>query len=100
MADLIPPHGGLTEPVNCAVPTSESNDFRKRAAELKRVPISDADLSSLYRLGDGGLSPLVGPMDRTAFNRVLDDEMPGRFPSHFRLIRHLRSRSKSASRSR
>jgi sulfate adenylyltransferase len=73
--DLIPPHGGLSEPVNRAVPTEEIADFRGRAAALKRVPMSDADLSSLYRLGDGGLSPLTGPMDKTAYDRVLDDEV-------------------------
>jgi sulfate adenylyltransferase len=49
--------------------------FRRQAASLKRVPVSDADLSTLYRLGDGGLSPLTGPMDRAAFNKVLDDEV-------------------------
>ena len=36
----------------------------------------DADLSSLYRFGDGGLSPLTGPMDRATFNQVLDEELP------------------------
>src|SRR4051812_15287618 len=73
--DLIPPHGGLSEPVNRAVPAAEIADFRGRAAGLKRVPISDADLSSLYRLGDGGLSPLTGPMDRATYDHVLDDEV-------------------------
>jgi sulfate adenylyltransferase len=75
MPDLIAPHGGLSEPVNRSVPAAEAADFRRQAAELKRVPISDADLSSLYRLGDGGLSPLNGPMDRATFQRVLDDEV-------------------------
>jgi sulfate adenylyltransferase len=75
MPDLIPPHGGLSEPVNRTVPTEEAADFRKRAAGLKRVPITDADLSTLYRLGDGGLSPLTGPMDRATFDRVLDEEV-------------------------
>jgi sulfate adenylyltransferase len=42
---------------------------------LKRLPVSDADLSTLYRLGDGGLSPLTGPMDRKTFHRVLDEEV-------------------------
>ena len=72
MQDLIPPHGGLTEPVNRIVPMQESDDFCRRAAALARVPVSDADLSSLYRLGDGGLSPLTGPMDQATFQRVLD----------------------------
>src|SRR6266567_9054191 len=75
MHDLIPPHGGLTEPVDRTVPASEASDFRKSLQGLKRLPISDADLSTLYRLGDGGLSPLRGPMDRAAWDRVLDDEV-------------------------
>src|SRR5215470_6040548 len=75
MPDLIPPHGGLREPVDRQVPAAEADDFRRRAASLKRVPVSDADLSTLYRLGDGGLSPLTGPMDRATFGRVLDEEV-------------------------
>ncbi|HEV3257771.1 MAG TPA: hypothetical protein VG013_12875 [Gemmataceae bacterium] len=75
MQDLIPPHGGLSEPVNRTVPDEQAADFRRQAAELKRVPVSDADLSSLYRLGDGGLSPLTGPMDHKTFRQVLDDEV-------------------------
>lgn len=75
MADLIPPHGGLSEPLNCQVPEAEQADFRARAAALKKVPISDADLSTLYRIGDGGLSPLTGPMDKATWDRVLDDEV-------------------------
>jgi sulfate adenylyltransferase len=73
--DLIPPHGGLAEPVDRTVSAAEAADFRKKAASLKRVPVSDADLSSLYRLGDGGLSPLTGPMDRQTYDRVLDGEV-------------------------
>jgi sulfate adenylyltransferase len=75
MSDLIPPHGGVSEPINRAVAHEETADFQKRAASLKRVPVSDADLSTLYRLGDGGLSPLTGAMDRATFNKVLDDEV-------------------------
>src|SRR3989442_6415735 len=75
MQYLIPPHGGLQEPVNRAVPAEESVEFRRQAGALKRVPISDADLSSLYRMGDGGLSPLTGPMDKATFERVLDEEV-------------------------
>ncbi len=75
MPDLIPPHGGLSEPVDRTVPAAEISDFIRQAAALKKVPISDADLSSLYRFGDGGLSPLTGPMDAVAFNRVLDGEV-------------------------
>ena len=63
MPDLIPPHGGLAEPVSLTVPANEVERFRAEAARLPKVPVSDADLSSVYRFGDGGLSPLTGPMD-------------------------------------
>src|SRR6266478_3342229 len=75
MKDLISPHGGLSEPINRGVPEAEAAEFRRQTSTLKRVAVSDADLSSLYRLGDGGLSPLTGPMDRATFQRVLDDEV-------------------------
>jgi sulfate adenylyltransferase len=75
MKDLIPPHGGLSEPVDRMVPAGEIPEFRRLAAVFAKVPVSDADLSSLYRIGDGGLSPLIGPMDGTTFNRVLDEEV-------------------------
>ena len=75
MQDLIAPHGGLMEPVDRMVPAAQAAAFRQQAAGLKRLPVSDADLSSLYRFGDGGLSPLTGPMDGTTFNRVLDEEV-------------------------
>ena len=62
MADLIPPHGGVSEPVNRTVanlpmPTSTP------------IPVTDADLSTLYRLADGGLSPLTGPMTKASTRR-------------------------------
>ncbi|MFN8544028.1 MAG: sulfate adenylyltransferase [Candidatus Binatia bacterium] len=72
MADLIPPHGGLTEPVSCTVPAAEQTAFLAEAEKLPRVPVSDADLSTVYRFGDGGLSPLTGPMDSATYARVLD----------------------------
>ncbi len=75
MPDLIPPHGGLSEPVNRNVPAAEADAFRARTASLPRVAVSDADLSTLYRLGDGGLSPLTGPMDKATFDRVLAEEV-------------------------
>jgi sulfate adenylyltransferase len=75
MPDLMPPHGGLTEPMERTVPVEQVPEVRAKLLPLKRLPVSDADLSSLYRLGDGGLSPLTGPMDRETFDRVLDEEV-------------------------
>jgi sulfate adenylyltransferase len=74
MGDLIPPHGGLTEPISCTVLEAERAGFAAKAAGLPKVAVSDADLSTVYRLGDGGLSPLTGPMDRATYDRVLDEE--------------------------
>jgi sulfate adenylyltransferase len=73
MPDLIPPHGGLTEPVSCTVAPADEKQFLADAARLAKVPVSDADLSSVYRFGDGGLSPLTGPMDEATYHRVLDE---------------------------
>ena len=72
---LIPPHGGLTEPVCCTIPQDQIADAKSKAAGLKKVPVSDADLSTVYRFADGGLSPLTGPMSSAVFNRVLDESV-------------------------
>jgi sulfate adenylyltransferase len=72
--DLIAPHGGLSEPVDRMIPQAERRDFVAKAEKLPSLRVSDADLSTLYRFGDGGLSPLIGPMNREAFDRVLDAE--------------------------
>jgi sulfate adenylyltransferase len=50
-------------------------DFKARAARLVKVPVSDADLSTVYRFGDGGLSPLTGPMDSAVYQRVLAESV-------------------------
>ena len=73
MADLIAPHGGLSEPVCTTVRPEDIDAFKAEAAKLEKVPVSDADLSTVYRFADGALSPLTGPMDRSTYNRVLDE---------------------------
>lgn len=72
MADLIPPHGGLTSPIDRTVAAERVPTFRSEAAKLPRLPVSDADLSTVYRFGDGALSPLEGPMDGATWHQVLD----------------------------
>ncbi len=73
MTDLIAPHGGLSRPVNRTVPRERLAEFKKEAESLTALPVSDADLSSVYRIGDGGLSPLTGPMVKEVYDRVLRD---------------------------
>ncbi|HEV3439512.1 MAG TPA: hypothetical protein VG122_19260, partial [Gemmata sp.] len=68
MSDLLAPHGGVAEPVNRTVAAIDplSSDS---------IPVSDADLSTLYRIADGGLSPLTGPMVKEEYHRVLEEEV-------------------------
>ena len=75
MPSLVPVHGGLAEPICRTVPVDQIAAFMARAKTLTAVPVSDADLSTVYRLGDGGLSPLSGPMDSKTYNRVLDESV-------------------------
>ena len=72
---LILPHGGLQEPVNRTVPAEKMTEFIEKAKQLPQVPVSDADLSSVYRFGDGGLSPLEGPMGADVYDRVLEEHV-------------------------
>ena len=75
MADLIPPHGGLSEPVCLTVKDADVAAFKAEAESLPKVPVSAADLSSVYRFADGTLSPLKGPMTSAVYNRVLDESV-------------------------
>jgi sulfate adenylyltransferase len=75
MSSLVLPHGGLSEPVCRTVAADKIDGFLAHAKTLTQVPVSDADLSTVYRLGDGGLSPLTGPMDSATYNRVLDESV-------------------------
>lgn len=74
MPDLVPVHGGLDSPVNRTVPLSRRKQFLREAAELPKVEISRADLSTVYRIADGTLSPLTGPMDEDTWHYVLDHD--------------------------
>ncbi len=66
MADLIAPHGGTL--VDRFV---EALD----AEGLTKVPVSAADLSTVYRIADGTLSPLTGFMTQAQYQRVLDENV-------------------------
>lgn len=72
MSLQVPVHGGLSAPVNRTVPADQVASFTAEAATLVKVPVSAADLSSVYRWADGTLSPLTGPMGSAEFNQVLD----------------------------
>ncbi len=75
MPDLVPFHGGLKTPTICLVPTDDQEEARVRAATLQKVSVSDADLSTVQRFGDGALSPLAGPMGAETYHRVLEESV-------------------------
>jgi len=74
MPDLVPVHGGLEAPVSRTVPLSRRARFLAAAAGLPRVEMSRADLATVYRIADGTLSPLTGPMDEATWHHVLDTD--------------------------
>ena len=73
LRELVPVHGGLSEPVDRIVPLSERSAFLAEAERLPRARVNRADESTVHRFGDGALSPLVGPMKSEAWHRVLDE---------------------------
>jgi sulfate adenylyltransferase len=74
MPDLVPVHGGLETPVSRTVPLSRRSQFLAEAATLPRIEVNRADLSTIYRIADGTLSPLSGPMDEETWHYVLDHD--------------------------
>ncbi len=73
-SDLVPVHGGLAEPVDRVVSLKHRKAFLQQAEGLPVLRVTAADLSTVYRLADGGLSPLEGPMSEEVWNRVLDEQ--------------------------
>ena len=69
---LVPVHGGLNAPVDRRLPLSERPALAARLAHAPSITLSEADLATVHRIADGTLSPLIGPMNETTWNRVLD----------------------------
>lgn len=64
MATISPVHGGgdLVDRFVKEIPDAET---------LPKVVVNDVDLTSLYRIADGTLSPLTGPMNKEDYDNVL-----------------------------
>jgi len=71
--DLVPVHGGLAEPVDRSVSLKDRQHFLREAASLPPVRVSRADLSTAYRIADGALSPLTGPMKEAVWRQALEE---------------------------
>lgn len=70
----VPVHGGLAAPVDRILPHSKRKALLAEAANLPKIAVTDADLSVVYRIADGTLSPLVGFMGEATYNHVLDEQ--------------------------
>ncbi len=73
MPDLVQVHGGLEAPVSRSVPLSRRKQFLHEAGALPRIEVNRADISTVYRIADGTLSPLSGFMDEETWHYVLDN---------------------------
>ncbi len=71
---LVPVHGGLSAPVDRFLRFSQKAALLVESAGMARIAVTDADLSVVYRIADGTLSPLTGFMDEATFNHVLDEK--------------------------
>jgi len=74
MGNVIPPPHGGSGLINRILPELERETLFEKLSVLKTYNISNSDLSMFYRMGDGGLSPLEGPMVSEEFYHVLDKE--------------------------
>lgn len=75
MPGLIAPHGGLSELVDLTVPESQAASMQRDLSALPKLVVDKADIATLYRMADGALSPLIGPMTQVEWNQVLDEEV-------------------------
>ncbi|MEX1025296.1 MAG: sulfate adenylyltransferase [Planctomycetota bacterium] len=67
-ATLSPVHGGLDAPVDRHVAAGQADVFAQLAVKLD---VDDNDRTTLYRIADGTLSPLEGPMGKADYDSVL-----------------------------
>lgn len=72
MPDLVPPHGAKTlKPL--LLPEAERADEKRRAAHLKKVPLSSREVSDLFMLAMGAYTPLAGFMGEADWRRCCVD---------------------------
>lgn len=64
-----PVHGGLSEPVNRIVDSLKCGAGAD--VSLPRITVHDVERTTLYRIADGTLSPLTGPMSQHEYDLVL-----------------------------
>ncbi|MDK2973023.1 MAG: sulfate adenylyltransferase [Candidatus Sumerlaeota bacterium] len=69
----LPPHGGASALAERLVSAEKAAELLKKAASAPKVVVTNADLSTVRRFGDGALTPLAGPMTKKVYQLVLDE---------------------------
>ena len=72
MSELVPPHGGKGLTI-CLLEGAELEAEKKKAATLKKVPVSPREKGDLIMIGTGGFSPLTGFMTKADWKGVCDN---------------------------
>ena len=67
---IAPVHGGLAAPVNQFV---DLHVYRAKWQTMARLDVGDIDRTTMYRVADGTLSPLNGPMGKADYDMVLSE---------------------------
>ncbi|TAN61645.1 sulfate adenylyltransferase [bacterium] len=70
MEGLIAPHGGTL--VNRIIEGKEREELAKKATGLKKITISDREISDVEMIAMGALSPLEGFMGKDDYHSVMD----------------------------
>ncbi len=65
------PHGGTL--VDRLVSSDKARDIQSRAASLKKIVLTDREVSDLELIANGGFSPLTGFMNSRDYNSVVDN---------------------------
>ncbi|MFQ5442681.1 MAG: sulfate adenylyltransferase [Thermodesulfobacteriota bacterium] len=70
MGSLIEPHGGKL--VNRVAEGKQRQDIEARAGELKKLTLSEREISDLEMIATGGFSPLTGFMGSAEYHSTMD----------------------------
>jgi len=66
-SNLSPVHGGLSQLVDRIVDSARADAWKG----LAKIDVNETDRTSLYRIADGTLSPITGPMGEADYKSVL-----------------------------
>lgn len=95
MTKQIPPHGGVL--VNRELLGEERLEARNRAKRLKKLVLTEREISDVEMIATGALSPLTGFMKRDDYESVLANmHLAGGLPWTIPITKHIPGEEKNA----